>query len=114
MNIKGIGIDIEEISRFRKLPYKRKRSFYDKIFTSKEITYCLGKRDPYPHFAARFAAKEAVAKAIGVSVYKARGIEIGNNKDGLPSAKVRGLRGRIAISLSHTKDIAAAIALWSN
>ncbi len=112
--IKGIGIDIEEIGRFRKLPYNRNRSFYDKIFTSKEMTYCLGKKDPYPHFAARFAAKEAVAKAIGVSVYRAKSIEIGNNRDGVPSAQVRGLRGRIAISISHTKGIAAAIAIWSN
>jgi len=60
----GIGIDIVEINRFRKMPFKEKITFYDKIFNKKEIEYCLQFKDPYPHFAGKFAVKEAVIKSI--------------------------------------------------
>jgi len=64
MNIIGVGVDIEEIERFRKKPYEKNARFFERLFTQKEIDYCLSKRFPYQHFAARFCAKEALAKAL--------------------------------------------------
>ena len=60
----GIGIDIVDINRFKEIPYKEKITFYEKIFDKKEIEYCLQFKDPYPHFAGKFAVKEAVIKSI--------------------------------------------------
>ena len=116
--ISGIGVDMEEVKRFRGLPYKSQRSFYEKIFTAREIKYCLSKADPYPHFAARFAAKEAVIKAVGKSTFHIKSIEILNNKKGKPEAKIKDrkakTKNKLMVSLSHTKDHAVAIALWLN
>lgn len=96
------------------MPFKRHADFYKKIFTSAEIKYCLSKDDSYPHFAARFAGKEAVLKCLGGTIYKIRDVEIGNNKNGAPSVKVKKQRGRFLISLSHTRDYAVATAIWLN
>lgn len=60
----GIGIDIVNISQFKKTPYTTKSNFYKKIFTTLEIKYCLKFKDPYSHFAGKFAVKEAVKKSI--------------------------------------------------
>jgi holo-[acyl-carrier protein] synthase len=60
----GIGIDITEIQKFKKIPYDHHKSFYKKIFTASEINYCLKFKDPYAHFAGKFAIKEAVIKSI--------------------------------------------------
>ena len=111
MNIKAIGVDIIEVSRFRKMPYKRHRVFYKNIFTPTEIKYCLSKKDPYPHFAARFAAKEAVAKAACLNIYAANLIEIFNDKNGHPLVRSRIIKRKVFLSLSHTKDQAIAFAL---
>ncbi len=112
--IQSVGIDIEEVGRFKKVPFRRNATFYKKIFTVGEIKYCLAKEDPYPHFAARFAAKEAVLKCLRSTIYKVKDIEVSNDNRGVPSVKVKGSRGRFLISLSHTKNQAAAIALWLN
>jgi len=72
----SIGVDIEDISRFSKLSYTSKKSFYDKIFTKKEIKYCLSKKNPYPHFTVRFCAKEATIKALENSNLSLKEIEI--------------------------------------
>lgn len=114
MNIKGIGVDIEEVKRFKKLPYKSNLSFYNKVFTSAEIKYCLSKANPEQHFAARFAGKEGVLKCLQGTIYKALDIEISNDGNGAPSVKVKSQKGKFLISLSHTKSEAIAIALWLN
>ena len=59
-----IGIDIVDIDRFRKKSFIENESFYEKIFTDLEIKYCRKFSDPYPHFAGKFALKEAVQKSI--------------------------------------------------
>ena len=107
-------MDVEEVGRFRKLPYKSNSYFYKKIFTPAEIKYCLSKADPYPHFAARFAAKEAVLKCLQSTIYKMLNVEIHNSKNGTPNVKMKGQKGKFLVSLSHTKDQAVAIALWLN
>ena len=110
MIILGVGIDIENISRFRKLPYKKKKYFYDKIFTKAEIKYCLDKSDPYPHFAARFSAKEAVIKSLPKPVHP-KNIEISIKSDNI-NVRVKGRKNlKVFVSMTHTKEFSAAIAL---
>lgn len=62
--IVGIGTDIVEISRIKNAVAKWGERFLRKIFTENEISYCYKKKDPFPHLAVRFAAKEAVIKAL--------------------------------------------------
>lgn len=118
MNLKTIGIDIVEVKRFRAIPYQKDPAFYNKIFTAGEMKYCLSKDDPYPHLAARFAAKEAVLKCLRSTIYKVKDVEVVNDKKGVPSVRVCGPKSLVAsrflVSLSHTKDQATAIAIWLN
>ena len=106
VNMDSIGIDIEEISRFREKKFFDERSFYEKVFTKDEIEYCLSKTDPYPHFAARFCAKEAAIKALKNQKIMLKEIEIKMNDVkpilSLPN-NVVGL-----VSMSHTKSHAIA------
>jgi holo-[acyl-carrier-protein] synthase len=80
---------LTEIARIRSAHQKHGKSFLDKIFTTEEQTYCLSKADPYPSLAARFAAKEAVSKALGTGfsekfLLTSCSIKLGN--DGEPSS----------------------------
>ena len=84
------------------------------MFSEKEISYCLSKADPYPHFAARFAAKEAIIKASGLKLKDLINIEVSNDKYGIPKAKIKNKKGKFLISLAHTRNQAIAIALWLN
>ena len=104
--IQSIGIDIEEIDRFAKNKYRKKESFYNKIFTPQEIRYCLSKTNPYPHFTARFCAKEAAIKALQNKKISFLDIEI-KMKKGKPVLELPNrLKG--LVSLSHTKKYAIA------
>ena len=110
------GIDIEEIARFRQKEFAKNTRFYERIFSAKEIEYCNKRFDPYVHFAGKFAAKEAISKALnGIGRLPFFEIEIGNHKDGSPCAhipkKYREKISAIQISISHTKDIATAVAV---
>ncbi len=116
--IRNLGIDIAEVGRFRKLPYKTNKNFYNKIFTDREIKYCLTKTDPYQHFTARFAAKEAVIKALNKKITDVRKIEILNDKNGkpyikfqvsMPTGRQASSKFHVLVSLSHAKDYAVAI-----
>ncbi|BCB96145.1 holo-[acyl-carrier-protein] synthase [Dissulfurispira thermophila] len=87
--IVGIGTDIVEISRIKHAVEKWGKRFLKKIFTEKEISYCYRKKDPFPHLAVRFAAKEAVIKALssedrGIKIGNLRSIEILNHPTGKP------------------------------
>ena len=123
--IKGVGIDIVEISRIKKAITKRDR-FAQRVFTKSEREYCQGRPRPWRHFAARFAAKEAVSKALGTgkSGMSWTDIEIARDKLGRPHILLSGggaQRARengvkeIAISLSFDKNsaVASAIAIGS-
>ncbi len=111
----GIGIDIESIYRFRRLAADE--AFLHRVFTQKELDYCLAHRSPAPHLAARFAAKEAIIKALSglnraIPSYK--DIEIINQETGLPIAHVHkeGLEKlHISLSLSHSRTQAVAFAI---
>jgi phosphopantetheine--protein transferase-like protein len=118
-NLMGIGIDIESIDRFRKMPLKSKLNFYKKFLADDEIEYCKKFHDPYPHLAARFCAKEAFFKAISnnnnkgkndfVLDYKKVSIIIKKNKPVILYNKKKYL-----VSLSHDKDKAVAVVAISS
>ena len=109
MVISGIGIDIEEISRFIGKKFLENQNFYEKIFTKNEIKYCLSKEDPYPHFTARFCAKEALIKAIGNSTIKLIDIEV-KNVDKKPQLQFE-TNSQLMLSISHTSKYAIAVVL---
>ncbi len=112
------GTDIIEIERIKKSIEKIGQPFINKIFTTNEITYCEAKNSvKYQHYAARFAAKEAIFKAISKALeYKFnigwKNAEIINDENGRPNVKfidinIDGLKG-IDISISHCKEYAVA------
>jgi len=107
----AVGIDIEDIVYFRKRPYKNHKQFYNKIFTNKEISYCLSKQDPYPSFATRFCAKEAFIKAIKQPIKELKDIEISIDKN-KPLIKYRNVKA--LLSMSHSNDKAIAIVSTKN
>ena len=116
--IYGIGTDIVKIERIKNAAEKWGDSFVEKILTTREISYCFGKNDPYPSLAVRFAAKEALIKAIGGEVpVKMKDIEVLNDSKGRPSIKVSNQlkmffeEKKIAgchLSLSHEKEFGVA------
>jgi holo-[acyl-carrier protein] synthase len=114
MQIIGIGTDIIEIERIKEAVLASDR-FTLRVFTMEELAYCNNKRSCYPHLAARFAAKEAVAKAFGRS-FSWQEVEIA--KEGqCPQVKLTGkaaeaARGcRVMVSISHSKFYATATAM---
>ncbi len=118
-DILEIGVDIESIERFRNKPEDKNKRFYEKLFTSLELEYCFKKRDPYPHLAARFAAKEAVVKAF--SEYKKifySQIEVRNDDRGKPYVNIVNkdeiLDKEILITVSHCDEYAVAFAVLKN
>lgn len=114
MNVRGLGVDIVNVRNFRKLTYKKNPDFYKNIFTLLEIKYCLSKSDPYQAFAARFAAKEAVLKAVGGDVFDLQKIEIRNSGSGKPEVSVfiKKKKMKVMMSMSHIKEQAIAVAIW--
>jgi holo-[acyl-carrier protein] synthase len=112
--IHGIGIDIIEISRVEKAMNRWGRRFLDHVFTEEEICYAGGHARPAQHFAARFAAKEAVFKALGDERQLGwKDIMISHDPSGKPICAVRleGFNKKIHLTLSHGKDYAVANAL---
>ena len=113
----GIGIDIESINRFHGLEQAKDALFFEKIYTPDELAYCFSKTNPAPHLAVRFAAKEAVVKALyslGREAIPFSAIEISHNLQGLPLIKINHkehVQLQSKISLSHCQDKAVAFAL---
>jgi len=118
--IVGIGSDVLEVARIEAELTNGEASFRDVVFTAEEIAYCERKRSPARHYAARFAAKEAVLKALpddGQRGLNWRGIEIRNQASGRPCVILHGATrqlaeacgvGAIFVSLTHTAELAAA------
>lgn len=124
--IKGIGVDIVEIGRINQAIENRKDRFINRIFTPSEQEYCFGKPRPSRHFAARFAAKEAVSKALGTGKKGMRwtDVEVCRDGQGRPFIKLTGgaaARAQengvcdVAISLSFNRNnaVASAVAMGS-
>ncbi|OQA92037.1 MAG: Holo-(acyl-carrier-protein) synthase [Elusimicrobia bacterium ADurb.Bin231] len=111
------GIDIIEVKRIRKIILSTPR-FLKKVYTSEEVEYCNARKNKWQHFAVRFAAKEAVWKALGKKDIWHRDITVKNAADGRPAIllcnKYKILEKRISVSLSHTQDYAAAVAIYNS
>lgn len=117
----GIGIDIIEIERIEESIAKFKDRFLNKIFTDTEIDYCERKKNKFQHYAARFAAKEAIAKALATGWSKGfrwKDIEIYNEPSGLPKVNLHGnlkeFLGKeksLKISMSHSKNYVTCFAI---
>ncbi len=116
--IYGIGIDLIKIRRMKEAVDKWGKKFLDKIFTEDEVAYCYEKKEPYLSLAVRFAAKEALIKAIGSEVFvPLTDIEVVNNKNGRPSIAAKGKLieffkeksiKNCHLSLSHEKEFGIA------
>ena len=118
--IVGTGIDLAEIERIQKTIDRFGQRFLDRVYTAAEQEYCLRKRRSAESFAARFAAKEAGAKALGTGI--SRGvtwteIEVVREASGRPSLKFHGRAAEMAqrlgvrnaaLSLTHSNDTAMA------
>ena len=111
-----VGVDVVEIDRIRRA-LERYPGFRERCFTDAERAYCESRPNPPQHYAARFAGKEAVGKALGSGVrFTWREIEIrgrpkpGVELSGRTKAWAEGVgAGRIELSMTHSRDIAAAV-----
>ena len=120
MSVVGIGLDIVDIKRFGRIVQERGKSFLEKIFTEKELKYAENKKFFHAHMAGKFAAKEAVKKALpeGERIgLRWTDIEVLNHADGKPYVELYGqaleiMRDfkltRVLVSVSHTDDIATS------
>jgi len=115
--ILGLGVDIIEIKRVEQA-LTRRPSLLRRLFTPEEVRYCEARPGSrYAHFAGRFAAKEAVAKALGRSLGW-RDVAVQNNELGKPTAVLSGRAreaaegGAIYLSISHSRDYAVAQAVF--
>ena len=123
MNILGIGTDITECLRIAQMIERHGELFITRVYTPAEIQYCQSRKQSTQHFAGRWAAKEAVLKAVGTGWRRGiswRDVEIKNQLGGKPTIALHaGLRdvaedlgiGQILISISHCRSHATAYAL---
>jgi holo-[acyl-carrier protein] synthase len=107
----GVGIDISNICDFKKIPFDTKSGFYKKLFQQSEIDYCLKFKDPSPHFAGKFALKEAVKKSINDDIYISK-IQTFHLKS-KPMIKLLDFKNKynFRASISHENDYAIAIVM---
>jgi holo-[acyl-carrier protein] synthase len=123
MTISGIGVDLVSIPRMRAMIERWQDRFLRRVFTEREIAYCQDRRDPAPHFAARFAAKEAGLKALGTGLQLGvhwRELEVRRERSEAPTLVLTGkskeiglFKGgsRMLLSLTHEGDYALAQAI---
>jgi holo-[acyl-carrier protein] synthase len=110
----GVGIDIVDVEQFRCIPFKSKSGFYRKIFNPSEIKYCLRYKNPYEHFAGKFAIKEAVKKSIPDKVTM---LDIETHhvraKPEIRLKKRLRTKYSFSVSVSHEKNLAIAVVISS-
>lgn len=123
MTVKGIGLDLVHVPRMREVIGRWDERFVRRVFTDGEIAYCRAHRDPVPHFAARFAAKEAALKALGTGLrfgIRWRELEVRRQRGEAPVLTLHGrtrelciARGgrRLLLTLTHDGDYAMAQAM---
>jgi holo-[acyl-carrier protein] synthase len=119
--IEGIGIDLVDLERLRQVLERHGDRFLDRILTEGEREFCDRHRDPVPHVAARFAAKEAALKALGTGLTSGirwSDLEVEREDSGKPLLRFRGAAERVArergvrsvhLSLTHDRRAAAAV-----
>lgn len=123
MMIHGIGIDVVEVGRIEAAISNLGDTFLDRLFTAREREYCGKQKRPALHYAARFAAKEAVSKALGTGIGGQAGwldMEVERAESGAPKMVFTGRAADflaakgiadVQVSLSHAKEYAAANAV---
>ncbi|TDA67032.1 MAG: holo-ACP synthase [Clostridia bacterium] len=120
--VKGIGVDVVEIGRVAAAWRRRPGRFAARVFGPQELEYCLARKHPASSLAARFAAKEAVMKALGLGLGRCRwqDIEISMASGRGPEVVLRGAAReraenqgitRVVVSLSHSREQAVALAV---
>jgi len=118
-SVAGIGVDAVDVVRFRRV-VARRPGIVHRLFTDTERAYAERSRDPGPRLAVRFAAKEAVLKALGVGVGAAgfRDVEVTRSDDGAPGLVLSGRAEALSVgqgvrrwhvSLTHTDTVAVAV-----
>ena len=116
--VPSIGIDLLEIDRLERALARRPR-LAERLFTDGERAYAEARARPAQHLAARFCAKEAVAKALGLEAWSFRDVEVRSGTDGVPEVLLHGpvaaraaeLGVSVSVSLTHTENQAAAVAV---
>ena len=114
----SVGIDLLEIERLERALARRPR-LAGRLFTEAERSYAAGRARPAMHLAARFCAKEAVVKALALEVWNPHDIEVVRDATGAPSVRLSGhaaaraaeLGADVAISMTHTRAMAGAVAM---
>ncbi len=118
-----VGIDIIEIARIGDALSRWDNKFRKMVFTASEIEFCEARSNPVQHYAARFAAKEAVAKALKSSktlFLKWTDVEIVSHDNGAPTVSLHGESEtlfndfKLSLSLSHSVNSAIAVAILSD
>ncbi len=118
--ILGIGNDILEIERVHEAITTQGDRFIEKLFTKREQAYCSKYKDPVPHYAARFSAKEAIVKALGTGFGEMAAfhdIEIINDELGKPEVffsdalNSRFENPEVLLSISHCKSYVSTVAI---
>ena len=105
----AIGIDIVDICRFNK--YTKNDLFLRKNFSRYELNYCFAFKDPAPHLAGIFAAKEAVCKSLHKKIFQSS-IRIIHNENGKPIASLaKKILSSISLSISHSEKSAVVVAI---
>jgi len=113
----GVGIDLLDVGRFERVLERRPR-LAERVFTDAEREYAATRARPAMHLAARFCAKEAVAKALGLTGWSFRDVEVVSTGaapevrlTGTVAARAAELGGEVAVSLTHTDQLAGAVAI---
>jgi len=122
-NVVGIGTDIIECLRIAQMIERHGELFINRVFTTHEIQYCQSRKLATQHFAGRWAAKEAILKALGTGWRRGiswRDVEVRNEPGGKPVVALRGGArdvieklsiGQVLVSISHCRSHATAYAL---
>jgi holo-[acyl-carrier protein] synthase len=113
----GVGLDLLEIDRLE-AALERRPSLAERIFTEGERAYAATRQRPGQHLAARFCAKEAVSKALGMEVFRPREVEVLGGADatglrlhGAVAARAEELGVTVDISMTHSRGTAGAVAV---
>ena len=106
----GAGIDLLEIDRLERALERRPR-LADRLFTASELAYARGRARPGQHLAARFCAKEAVAKALHLDAWSWQDIEVVEGPAVVLRGALASVGAEIDISLTHSRTMAGAVAV---
>lgn len=118
--VEGVGVDVVDVSRLGDVVGRWGEHFLNKVFTEKEIAYARARKNPLQHIAARFAVKEAVAKALATGWhggFRWKDVEVENDPRGKPSVVLGGaLKSRLRdaklhVSISHSDTVVVGFAI---